>query len=77
MQYCCLLELDNVSVLKSVLNWNVHITATLDQQTIHDILRCRFSRILIFDTSANDIVGTIHVKDLVFVDPKVRLKALA
>lgn len=49
----------------------VHITATLDQQTIHDILKCRFSRILIFDTSASDIVGTIHVKDLVFVDPKV------
>ncbi|KUF93725.1 hypothetical protein AM588_10004572 [Phytophthora nicotianae] len=29
-----------------------------------------FSRILVHGTSMNDIVGTIHVKDLIFVDPK-------
>uniref|UniRef100_K3XCC3 CNNM transmembrane domain-containing protein n=1 Tax=Globisporangium ultimum (strain ATCC 200006 / CBS 805.95 / DAOM BR144) TaxID=431595 RepID=K3XCC3_GLOUD len=46
------------------------LSATLGPQTIHDVLTSGFSRILIYDTSRDDVVGTIHVKDLVFVDPK-------
>ncbi|KAF1313276.1 putative membrane protein, partial [Globisporangium splendens] len=46
------------------------LSATLGPQTIHDVLVSGFSRILVYDTSRDDVVGTIHVKDLVFVDPK-------
>ncbi|ETK83906.1 hypothetical protein, variant 7 [Phytophthora nicotianae CJ01A1] len=48
------------------------MSAVLDRVLIHNILASGFSRILVHGTSVNDIVGTIHVKDLIFVDPKVR-----
>ncbi|RLN93976.1 hypothetical protein BBJ28_00016924, partial [Nothophytophthora sp. Chile5] len=47
------------------------ISAMLDQELIHSILVSGFSRVLVYGPSVNDIVGTIHVKDLIFVDPKV------
>ncbi|ETI43853.1 hypothetical protein, variant 1 [Phytophthora nicotianae P10297] len=46
------------------------MSAVLDRVLIHNILASGFSRILVHGTSVNDIVGTIHVKDLIFVDPK-------
>ncbi|KAG7395187.1 Metal transporter cnnm2 [Phytophthora boehmeriae] len=46
------------------------LSAVLDQELIHRILFSGFSRILVSGSSENDIVGTIHVKDLIFVDPK-------
>ncbi|RLN58624.1 hypothetical protein BBJ29_007883 [Phytophthora kernoviae] len=46
------------------------LSAVLDRELIHSILASGFSRILVSGTSVNDIIGTIHVKDLIFVDPK-------
>ncbi|KAG2759515.1 hypothetical protein PC129_g8198 [Phytophthora cactorum] len=46
------------------------ISAVLDRVLIHSILVSGFSRILVHGASVNDIIGTIHVKDLIFVDPK-------
>ncbi|KAL3656354.1 hypothetical protein V7S43_018798 [Phytophthora oleae] len=46
------------------------ISAVLDRVLIHSILASGFSRILVHGASVNDIIGTIHVKDLIFVDPK-------
>ncbi|KAL7680243.1 putative gliding motility-associated protein GldE [Plasmopara halstedii] len=46
------------------------MTAILDRVLIHSILASGFSRVLVYGASVNDIVGTIHVKDLIFVDPK-------
>ncbi|KAI9986884.1 hypothetical protein PInf_025853 [Phytophthora infestans] len=46
------------------------ISAVLDRELIHNILASGFSRILVHGTSVSDITGTIHVKDLIFVDPK-------
>jgi metal transporter CNNM len=48
------------------------VSAMLDRMLIHSILASGFSRILVHGASVNDIIGTIHVKDLIFVDPKVR-----
>ncbi|CAI5716431.1 unnamed protein product [Hyaloperonospora brassicae] len=45
-------------------------SAVLDRVLVHRILASGFSRVLIHNTSVNDIVGTIHVKDLIFVDTK-------
>ncbi|KAG4236460.1 hypothetical protein PC116_g15453 [Phytophthora cactorum] len=47
------------------------ISAVLDRVLIHSILVSGFSRILVHGASVNDIIGTIHVKDLIFVDPKI------
>ncbi|POM80769.1 Metal transporter [Phytophthora palmivora] len=47
------------------------ISSVLNQKLIHNILASGFSRILVHGDSANDIIGTIHVKDLIFVDPKI------
>ncbi|KAK1928471.1 RNA cytidine acetyltransferase [Phytophthora citrophthora] len=46
------------------------ISTVLDRVLIHSILASGFSRILVHGDSVNDIIGTIHVKDLIFVDPK-------
>ncbi|KAE9051585.1 hypothetical protein PR001_g1312 [Phytophthora rubi] len=46
------------------------ISAMLDRVLIHSILASGFSRVLVHGDSVNDIIGTIHVKDLIFVDPK-------
>ncbi|KAG7381016.1 Metal transporter cnnm2 [Phytophthora pseudosyringae] len=46
------------------------VSAVLDRVLIHSILASGFSRILVHGSSVNDIIGTIHVKDLIFVDPK-------
>ncbi|KAH7481785.1 hypothetical protein KRP22_015095 [Phytophthora ramorum] len=46
------------------------ISAVLDRVLIHSILASGFSRVLVHGASVNDIIGTIHVKDLIFVDPK-------
>lgn len=48
------------------------LSSMLDRELIHDILASGFSRILVSGNSVNDIIGTIHVKDLIFVDPTVR-----
>lgn len=48
------------------------LSAVLDRVLIHSILASGFSRVLVHGESVNDIIGTIHVKDLIFVDPKVR-----
>ncbi|GMF22392.1 unnamed protein product [Phytophthora lilii] len=42
------------------------ISAVLDRVLIHSILASGFSRILVHGASMNDIIGTIHVKDLIF-----------
>uniref|UniRef100_H3GV25 CNNM transmembrane domain-containing protein n=1 Tax=Phytophthora ramorum TaxID=164328 RepID=H3GV25_PHYRM len=47
------------------------ISAVLDRVLIHSILASGFSRVLVHGASVNDIIGTIHVKDLIFVDPKI------
>lgn len=47
------------------------ISAVLDWVLIHSILASGFSRVLVHGASVNDIVGIIHVKDFIFVDPKV------
>ncbi|CAI5736793.1 unnamed protein product [Peronospora destructor] len=47
------------------------ISAVLDCVFIHSILASGFSRVFVHGTSVNDIVGTIHVKDFIFVDPKI------
>ncbi|CAI5736745.1 unnamed protein product [Peronospora destructor] len=47
------------------------ISAVLDCVFIHSILASGFSRVLVHGASVNDIVGTIHVKDFIFVDPKI------
>ncbi|EGZ27560.1 hypothetical protein PHYSODRAFT_308753 [Phytophthora sojae] len=47
------------------------LSAVLDRVLIHSILASGFSRVLVHGESVNDIIGTIHVKDLIFVDPKI------
>ncbi|CAH0515909.1 unnamed protein product [Peronospora belbahrii] len=46
------------------------ISAVLDWRLIHSILLSGFSRVLVYGGSLNDVIGTIHVKDLIFVDPR-------
>jgi metal transporter CNNM len=55
----------------------VHITAELDIDTMQRIMDSGYSRIPVYGASPDDIVGTVHVKDLIFVDPKVRLLSRA
>ncbi|CAH0485358.1 unnamed protein product [Peronospora farinosa] len=45
-------------------------SAVLDWVLVHSILASGFSRVLVHGASLNDIIGTIHVKDFIFVDPK-------
>ncbi|RMX62442.1 hypothetical protein DD238_008035 [Peronospora effusa] len=46
-------------------------SAVLDWVLVHSILASGFSRVLVHGASLNDIIGTIHVKDFIFVDPKI------
>lgn len=46
------------------------ITAVLDRALILNILASGFSRVLVHGVSVDDILGTIHVKDLIFADLK-------
>lgn len=51
--------------------FTVPSSGLLDQKMIHEIIESGFSRVLITDPATKDVVAMIHVKDLIFVDPKV------
>ena len=42
-------------------------------QTLSEIFISGYSRIPVFDHDRNDIIGLILAKDLIFVDPDVRM----
>lgn len=45
-------------------------TTLLNQKMIQTILESGYSRIPVFESDPNNIVSVLHVKDLVFLDPK-------
>ncbi|GLE04360.1 hypothetical protein PINS_up013290 [Pythium insidiosum] len=51
-----------------------HSTFFLDEVTIQKVLESGYSRIPIYGAGVDDIVSTINVKDLVFVDPKEQVQ---
>ncbi len=44
-------------------------TATLNHKLITDIFKSGYSRIPVYETDVNDVIGLLFVKDLIFVDP--------
>jgi metal transporter CNNM len=47
----------------------LHISQTLDFQTMSDIFETGFSRIPVFDKSKSDVIALLFAKDLILVDP--------
>jgi len=47
--------------------------ANLSYKLIYEIFKSGYSRIPVYDKDKNDIVGLILAKDLIFVDPEVRV----
>jgi CBS domain containing-hemolysin-like protein len=47
-------------------------SGALDHQTIQRVVESGYSRVLIQDIVTGEVTAMIHVKDLIFVDPRVR-----
>jgi metal transporter CNNM len=51
----------------------VGVTENLDYKLIYEIFKSGYSRIPVYEKDKDDVVGLILAKDLIFIDPEVRL----
>ena len=61
-------------VIASTISLNlfcIHIQSVLTRSLIKEVRRAGFSRIPLYGESSDNIVGILHLKDLILVDPAV------
>jgi hypothetical protein len=51
----------------------VSVADTLNYKLVYEIFKSGYSRIPVYETDRNDVVGLILAKDLIFVDPEVSI----